>query len=154
MNILEELNELNTLAWCLELHITFLNISIFKKYESKTDIVPACEIIIKFFIELSFISNFLSKVSSVHTIPRLFSSFSRNAIKAASNGQVHVAEKNGQKLAVKVQYPGVADSVKNDLRMLKPIAMRILNLKESEIRQYLDEVEERHRKRWSLEENE
>ena len=73
----------------------------------------------------------------------IFTSFSRNAIKAASIGQVHLAEKNGQKLAVKVQYPGVADSVKNDLRMIKPIAMRILNLKENEIRQYLDEVEER-----------
>ena len=73
----------------------------------------------------------------------IFSSFSRNAIKAASIGQVHMAEKNGQKLAIKIQYPGVADSVKNDLRMIKPIAMRILNLKENEIRQYLDEVEER-----------
>jgi len=73
----------------------------------------------------------------------IFNSFSRNAIKAASIGQVHMAEKNGQKLAVKVQYPGVADSVKNDLRMIKPIAMRILNLKENEIRQYLEEVEER-----------
>ena len=54
-----------------------------------------------------------------------------------------MAEKNGQKLAVKIQYPGVADSVKNDLRLIQPIAMRIVNLKENEIRQYLDEVEER-----------
>ena len=73
----------------------------------------------------------------------IFCSFSKKAIKAASIGQVHMAEKNGKKLAVKVQYPGVADSVKNDLRMVKPIAMRILNLKENEIRQYLEEVEER-----------
>ena len=41
-----------------------------------------------------------------------------------------------------MQYPGVADSVKNDLRMVKPIAMRILNLKKTN-RQYLEEVEER-----------
>ncbi len=73
----------------------------------------------------------------------IFSSFSRNAVKAASIGQVHLAEKDNKKLAVKVQYPGVADSVKNDLRMVKPIAMKILNLKENEIKQYLEEIEER-----------
>lgn len=72
---------------------------------------------------------------------QIFDSFSKNAINAASIGQVHLAEKNGKKLAVKIQYPGVADSVKSDLKMVKPIAMRMLNLKEKEIKQYMEEIE-------------
>ena len=42
----------------------------------------------------------------------IFDSFTRNAVKAASIGQVHKAELNNKQLAVKVQYPGVAESVK------------------------------------------
>ncbi len=71
----------------------------------------------------------------------IFDTFSRNAIHAASIGQVHAAEKDGKKLAVKVQYPGVADSVKSDLKLVKPIAMRMLNLREHEIKQYMAEIE-------------
>ena len=40
----------------------------------------------------------------------IFNTFSKNASNAASMGQVHKAELDGNKLAVKVQYPGVADS--------------------------------------------
>jgi len=72
---------------------------------------------------------------------QIFDVFSKNAVNAASIGQVHLAELNGKKLAVKVQYPGVADSVKSDLKMVKPIAMRMLNLKEKEIKRYMEEIE-------------
>jgi predicted unusual protein kinase regulating ubiquinone biosynthesis (AarF/ABC1/UbiB family) len=71
----------------------------------------------------------------------IFDTFTVRAVNAASIGQVHKAELKGKKLAVKVQYPGVADSVKSDLRMIKPIAKTILGLKEKDIKQYFEEVE-------------
>jgi predicted unusual protein kinase regulating ubiquinone biosynthesis (AarF/ABC1/UbiB family) len=71
----------------------------------------------------------------------LFDSFTKNAVNAASIGQVHKAEKNGKSLAVKVQYPGIADSVKSDLRMVKPVAMSMLGLREAEVKPYFEEVE-------------
>ncbi|MFT7155901.1 MAG: putative unusual protein kinase regulating ubiquinone biosynthesis (AarF/ABC1/UbiB family) [Parvicella sp.] len=71
----------------------------------------------------------------------VFDTFTTQAVNAASIGQVHKAELNGKKLAVKVQYPGVADSVRSDLRMVKPIAKTILGLKEKDIKQYFEEVE-------------
>lgn len=71
----------------------------------------------------------------------VFDEFSKSAIHAASIGQVHSATKDGKKLAVKVQYPGVADSVKSDLQLVKPIALRMLGLKEQEVRQYFEEIE-------------
>ena len=75
------------------------------------------------------------------TPTELFDTFSKNAVNAASIGQVHLAEKDGKKLAVKVQYPGVAESVHSDLTMVKPIAMKMLGLKENEVKRYFEEVE-------------
>lgn len=71
----------------------------------------------------------------------LYDTFSREAVNAASIGQVHQATKDGQKYAIKIQYPGVADSLQSDLRMITPIASRFLGLKKSEITPYLEEVE-------------
>lgn len=73
----------------------------------------------------------------------VFDFFSKNAVAAASIGQVHQAEYQGKKLAVKVQYPGVADSISSDLRIVKPIVNSILNISSSELEHYLQEVEER-----------
>ncbi|GGK56393.1 ABC1 kinase family protein [Rufibacter glacialis] len=73
----------------------------------------------------------------------LFDTFTTSAVNAASIGQVHQATKNGQTFAVKVQYPGVADSVTSDLRMVKPFAHRLLNMNEKEINHYMEEVEEK-----------
>lgn len=73
----------------------------------------------------------------------LFDSFSKEAVQAASIGQVHEAYKAGQRLAVKVQYPGVAESVKSDLRLVKPFAKRLLNMSEKDIALYFQEVEEK-----------
>ena len=71
----------------------------------------------------------------------IFDSFSQNAVNAASIGQVHAATLKGKKLAVKIQYPGIADSVGSDLKLVKPIALRILKLSEKDIDQYMEEVE-------------
>lgn len=50
----------------------------------------------------------------------MFSSFDEKPIAAASIGQVHSAtlKSSGAKVAVKVQYPGVADSIDSDLNNL------------------------------------
>ncbi len=71
----------------------------------------------------------------------IFETFSKVAIQAASIGQVHKAELNGHTYAVKVQYPGVAASVSSDLKLVKPLATRILNLKGKDIGRYFKEVE-------------
>lgn len=73
----------------------------------------------------------------------LFDSFDLNAQNAASIGQVHLAEKNGKKLAVKVQYPGIADSISSDLKMARPLAVTLLNLNDADIDRYFTEVEDK-----------
>jgi predicted unusual protein kinase regulating ubiquinone biosynthesis (AarF/ABC1/UbiB family) len=73
----------------------------------------------------------------------VFDSFSHNAANAASIGQVHKAALKGKQLAVKVQYPGVADSVSSDLKLVKPFALRLMNITESDFKLYMTEVEER-----------
>ena len=74
---------------------------------------------------------------------QIFDYFSKIANRAASIGQVHKADLNNEKLAVKIQYPGVALSIRSDIKLLKPIAMRVLSLREREINQYLQEIEDR-----------
>lgn len=73
----------------------------------------------------------------------IYDTFDMHAVAAASIGQVHKAIHKGESLAVKVQYPGVRESIKSDLRMLKMIAPRIMGVKGPEVEQYFDEVEER-----------
>ena len=71
----------------------------------------------------------------------IFDSFSPDAINAASIGQVHLATKNDLKLAVKIQYPGIAESISSDLALVKPFAIRMFNLKGKESEKYFQEVE-------------
>ncbi|WP_260949036.1 AarF/UbiB family protein [Sphingobacterium faecium] len=59
----------------------------------------------------------------------LFDEFTTESVNAASIGQVHKAKKDGQNFAVKIQYPGVRDSISSDLKMVKPIAMKMFNIK-------------------------
>jgi len=74
---------------------------------------------------------------------RMFDTFTKSAVNAASMGQVHQATLNGKKLAVKIQYPGVADSVKSDLAMVKPIALTMFKLNAVEYDEFIEEVEQR-----------
>lgn len=71
----------------------------------------------------------------------IYDTFASQSVNAASIGQVHKAEKDGKKLAVKIQYPGVADSISSDLAMVKPIAVRMFNLKGKETDKYFNEIE-------------
>jgi predicted unusual protein kinase regulating ubiquinone biosynthesis (AarF/ABC1/UbiB family) len=71
----------------------------------------------------------------------IFDSFNPNAVNAASIGQVHQATSNGRALAVKIQYPGVAESITSDLALVKPIAMKMFNIQSKDSDQYFKEVE-------------
>ncbi|UII24364.1 ABC1 kinase family protein [Fulvivirga ligni] len=72
---------------------------------------------------------------------KIFDSFTRSAVNAASIGQVHRATLKGKKLAVKVQYPGVADSISSDLKIVRPIAGKMFKISPVELEQYIEEVE-------------
>ena len=71
----------------------------------------------------------------------LFDKFESQSINAASIGQVHLAQKDGKKLAVKIQYPGVAESIASDLAMVKPVAIKMFNIKGEDSDKYFKEVE-------------
>lgn len=71
----------------------------------------------------------------------IFDTFTHQAVNAASMGQVHQATLGGKKLAVKIQYPGVADSVRSDLAMIKPIALSMFRLNPVEYDDFIKEVE-------------
>lgn len=71
----------------------------------------------------------------------IYDKFDAVSVNAASIGQVHKAEKNGKKLAIKIQYPGIADSIKSDLSLVKPIAVKMFNIKGEDSDKYFKEVE-------------
>jgi predicted unusual protein kinase regulating ubiquinone biosynthesis (AarF/ABC1/UbiB family) len=71
----------------------------------------------------------------------IFDEFDSNSMNAASIGQVHRAKKDGKDLAVKIQYPGVAESIKSDLALVKPIALRMFNISSKGSEKYFKEVE-------------
>ena len=70
----------------------------------------------------------------------LYDTFNATSVNAASIGQVHIADKNGKKFAVKIQYPGVADSITSDLALVKPIAIKMFNIKGKDSDKYFKEV--------------
>ncbi|NCD71536.1 ABC1 kinase family protein [Mucilaginibacter agri] len=74
---------------------------------------------------------------------QIYDRFNLRSTNAASIGQVHQAELDGRKLAVKIQYPGVGDSISSDLKLVKPFAFRLLGMSEKELDVYMREVEER-----------
>jgi len=73
----------------------------------------------------------------------IFDTFNATSVNAASIGQVHIAQFRGKKLAVKIQYPGVAESITSDLAMVKPIAIRMFNIKGKDSDKYFKEVEDK-----------
>lgn len=73
----------------------------------------------------------------------IFDEFETKALNAASIGQVHRAKKDGKKLAVKIQYPGVSDSIKSDLALLKPFVVKMFKMKEKMSDDYFFEVQDK-----------
>src|SRR6266851_7069130 len=81
---------------------------------------------------------------------KLFASFETEAFAAASLGQVHRARlRSGTEVAVKIQYPGVATTVENDLGNLKLLLRALQAVAGDLMRQKIDtktiyaELEER-----------
>jgi predicted unusual protein kinase regulating ubiquinone biosynthesis (AarF/ABC1/UbiB family) len=72
---------------------------------------------------------------------KVFETFDGKAFGAASLGQVHLATLQGEKVAVKVQYPGIAKSIDSDLGVLKFALTRFA--KGGNIDHLMDEVEAR-----------
>jgi predicted unusual protein kinase regulating ubiquinone biosynthesis (AarF/ABC1/UbiB family) len=73
----------------------------------------------------------------------LYDTFSKQAKNAASIGQVHEATLDGKRLAVKIQYPGVANSITSDLKIVKPFAQRLFSINERDLNHYLEEVQDK-----------
>jgi predicted unusual protein kinase regulating ubiquinone biosynthesis (AarF/ABC1/UbiB family) len=73
----------------------------------------------------------------------IYDEFDVKAYNAASIGQVHKAKKDGKELAVKIQYPGIADSIKSDLSLLKPFVTRMFNMKGKMSDDYFLEVQDK-----------
>ena len=73
----------------------------------------------------------------------IFDEFNSNSINAASIGQVHKAKKDHRTFAVKIQYPGIANSISSDLAIVKPIAINMFNIKGKDSDKYFKEVEEK-----------
>ena len=71
----------------------------------------------------------------------IFDTFATQSVNAASIGQVHLASHKGKKLAVKIQYPGVANSISSDLSLVKPVAVRMFNLKGQDTEKFFEEIE-------------
>ncbi len=83
---------------------------------------------------------------------QLFASFDHQAFAAASLGQVHRARlRNGEEVAVKIQYPGVSETVEQDLGNVKLLLRTLQALAGDLMRQKIDtrtiyrELEERLR---------
>lgn len=72
----------------------------------------------------------------------IFAKFKSDAFAAASIGQVHEAElKDGRKVAVKIQYPNVRETISSDLAIAKTLAKQFIK-KGSNIDSYFSEVKQ------------
>jgi predicted unusual protein kinase regulating ubiquinone biosynthesis (AarF/ABC1/UbiB family) len=72
----------------------------------------------------------------------IFAEFDTQAIAAASIGQVHrTVLKDGTKAAVKIQYPGVRDTISSDLSLARALFRRLISNDEN-LDEYIDEVRE------------
>ncbi len=72
---------------------------------------------------------------------QIFDEFHPEALAAASIGQVHKARlKDGRTVAVKIQYPGVRDTISSDVALAGSIFKRLTS-NGSELDGYIDEIE-------------
>jgi aarF domain-containing kinase len=69
---------------------------------------------------------------------------SQTPLAAASIGQVHSAMLEGKSVVIKVQYPGVADSIPSDLKLLKMLMKNVsfVQGKDTDLDPFFKEVEE------------
>src|SRR5689334_22164953 len=75
-----------------------------------------------------------------HPPEDLFGAFEEDAFAAASLGQVHKAQlKSGQDVVVKVQYPGVEETVNQDLKNIKALLQTFTLIGRDVMRQKIDQ---------------
>jgi predicted unusual protein kinase regulating ubiquinone biosynthesis (AarF/ABC1/UbiB family) len=96
---------------------------------------------------------------------KLFQQFESTAFAAASLGQVHKAIlKDGQEVAVKIQYPGIASSIQSDVKIIqslllslsgktsylpsKPIIRRVMSELEERLQEEVDYTIEANYTQW------
>ncbi len=72
---------------------------------------------------------------------KVFDTFEAEAFAGASLGQVHLATKDGEKIALKVQYPGIKKSIHTDLSLIKFALKRFA--KGENVTHITDEIEGR-----------
>ncbi|TVQ67135.1 MAG: AarF/ABC1/UbiB kinase family protein [Balneolaceae bacterium] len=73
---------------------------------------------------------------------QIFAKFGEEAIAAASIGQVHRAQlHDGREVAVKIQYPGVRDTISSDLALARTLLRQIVSGK-TDLDKYLNEIRE------------
>jgi aarF domain-containing kinase len=74
----------------------------------------------------------------------IFASFEKTAFAAASLGQVHRAQlKSGEDVAVKIQYPGIANTIRADMRNLQALLFPLRLTKDwDNLRDQLTEIRE------------
>ncbi len=75
-----------------------------------------------------------------HPPEKVFARFDEDAFAAASLGQVHKAElPSGEEVVVKVQYPGVEETVNEDLRNVKALLQTFTLIGRDVMRQKIDQ---------------
>jgi aarF domain-containing kinase len=69
---------------------------------------------------------------------------SKEPLAAASIGQVHTARLNGKNVVIKIQYPGVADSIPSDLKLLEMLIknLSMIQGKSVDLKPFFKEIEE------------
>ena len=74
----------------------------------------------------------------------LFDNFDDTAYKSASIGQVHIGKIGNQKVAIKVQYPGMNSNIQNDIKLLRLALMKITKTNNVDhlIKELSDKLEE------------
>jgi predicted unusual protein kinase regulating ubiquinone biosynthesis (AarF/ABC1/UbiB family) len=92
-------------------------------------------------MELSMVREVVEAALGV-PLEEVFSAFSERPIGAASIGQVHRATtRAGQEVAVKVQYPGIADTIESDMKNLGALMnLARASVPKERLDTYLDEV--------------
>lgn len=94
-------------------------------------------------IELNIIRRFLAKQGIV--LDDYFSYISEKPVAAASIGQVHETRtREGETYLTKFQYPGIANSIRSDLRLVKMTLKPVISLLiETNQKRLWEEIEER-----------
>jgi len=72
------------------------------------------------------------------TYDKIFNEFNLKPFASASLGQVHLAKKGDKQLAIKIQYPSIDKTIKNDLKLLNTLAKM-----KKDLLPVLDEIKKR-----------